>query len=359
MLKQYTIFIIVIASLLVFGSACGPDNESLTVTKLVGEKQNDTTNIVDIVAKNCVSPENKEYTCTAGTSSNFSVSLGSEQSLTIGINAIAGGQISLGISEQVAEDLGFNRSSGQALSFDSPERGYFTTYGVEERYTVTTGHVQIKSSTGTDREGSYIYRASCELTIIEQETLPCSGNSTTRTPTPTPKSNEPTWTPTRTPRPAPTWTPTETPRLPTPTPRPLSTTSMPMPSDTTSPSFTLVCSKVNDGHAFDGGLLIGCEGFIYYAFYNDHHIEKAVVSEAQAKSNQKTYCGEDSKSPYLEWGLNLAFCKVKEQYGKSLGNAQPYVDNLNITFGDGIVNFNGEFGLQKLIVTGDRWDFAQ
>lgn len=141
---------------------------------------------------------------------------------------------------------------------------------------------------------------------------------------------------------------------PSPTSRPLPPTSMPIPSL----PFTL-CSKVNNGHAFDGGLLIGCEGFIYYAFYNDHHIEKVVVSEAQARSNKKTYCGEDSKNPYLEWGLNLAFCKVKEQYGKSLGNAQPYVDNLNITFGDGVVNFNGEFGLQKLIITGDRWDFTQ
>lgn len=124
-------------------------------------------------------------------------------------------------------------------------------------------------------------------------------------------------------------------------------------------TLTLECSKVNNGHAFDGGLLIGCEGFIFYAFYNDHHIEKVVMSEAQARANQKTYCGEGSENPYLEWGLNLAFCKAKKQYGKSLGNAQPYVDNLNITFGNGVVNFNGEFGLHKFIITGDRWDFAQ
>ncbi|MFZ1807872.1 MAG: hypothetical protein WAU36_11640 [Cyclobacteriaceae bacterium] len=160
--------------------------------------------------------------------------------------------------------------------------------------------------------------------------------------------------------------PTATPKPPTPratsTPIPtrqLSPTSSPTPLATALPLVTLPCSRVNNGHAFDGGLLLGCEGYVYYAFYNDHHIEKVVISEAQARANQKTYCGSDSESPYLEWGLNLAFCKAKSQYGKSLGNAQPYVDNLTITFGNGVVNFNGEFGLQRFIITRDRWDFSQ
>ena len=182
-----------------------------------------------------------------------------------------------------------------------------------------------------------------------------SPTATRRPPTATPKP------PTATRRP-----PTATPKPPTPRPtstpvptRPLSPTSSPTPPATALPLITLPCSRVNNGHAFDGGLLLGCEGYVYYAFYNDHHIEKVVISEAQARANQKTYCGSDSESPYLEWGLNLAFCKAKSQYGKSLGNAQPYVDNLNITFGNGVVNFNGEFGLQRFIITRDRWDFSQ
>jgi hypothetical protein len=128
---------------------------------------------------------------------------------------------------------------------------------------------------------------------------------------------------------------------------------------TATPITTPMCSGVVGGHAFDGGLLLGCENFVFYAFYPDHHIETVVMTEAESRANQKTHCGAGSDNPNLEWGFNLAFCKAKEQYGKSLGNAQPYVEDLNITFSDGVINFNGEFGLQKFTVVGDKWDFAQ
>lgn len=264
MLRQRSCHITAITVFYVFiGIACtigGPKaaiNDSLTLVQLLSKEEKTEEIPVDVIVRNCVSVENKQHSCSAGSSSSFSVDIGSGQSLTGGVNFVANGQITLGISEQVGFDLGFNRGSGQSLSFEIPPKGYLTVYSIEEKYVVKSGQAVIESSTGTKENGKYTFRASCELTIIKQEILPCNDidiqdiDTPTYTATPTP-TNTPTGTLAPTPTPTDTDVPPTFTNTPTGTSTPTSTpTYTPIPASSRNLTNGLVAYYSFEGNAND------------------------------------------------------------------------------------------------------------
>jgi hypothetical protein len=196
------------------GRAAGVASETWSLVELItkGERTNSATVTVEV--RNCGVVERKTYDCSAGRSSDLSISLGGNiQAVNASINS----------------GLGIGRSSGQSLSFDSPPEGFIYRYTVLEDYQLATGDVKARSSSGVEQVANYSFRAGCSLKIESQETLTCSGTASppqsakqsprasdtpllTRRPTETPFAR-----PSDTP--VPTRRPTETP-IPSPTPAP-------------------------------------------------------------------------------------------------------------------------------------------
>jgi len=140
-------------------------HEAWTITQLLtqGERVESVTEVVEV--RNCGVAERKTVDCSAGTSNNFSTSLGLDLGLEAGIE--------VGIGPSIAADLGFNRSSGESLDLDTPPSGYINRYVVVKEYRIVSGKVLARSSTGGEQEAQYAFQASCSLGVESLETFEC------------------------------------------------------------------------------------------------------------------------------------------------------------------------------------------
>lgn len=177
-------------------TACGSGtqaivNETWTLIELItkGERTDIVTEVVQV--RNCGIAERKTVDCSAGTSNNLSVSLGGSVGAGTGFEGT--------IDASVSSGLGLGRDSGESLNLDLPPDGFIYLYTVNKKYSVLTGEVLARSTTGNERKATYAFHATCSLKIVSREMLTCVGDEKpaptviivgTSTPYPTPPPAE-------------------------------------------------------------------------------------------------------------------------------------------------------------------------
>lgn len=142
-------------------------NETWSLVKLVS-KGDPIDNIVPetIEVRNCGIPETKTTDCSAGTSNSLSVDFGGGVEFGEGVSG--------SIDSSVSSSLGIGRQSGQSISLDVPLSGYIYTYEVEKRFSIISGEAVARSNNGKEQTVSYVFNASCSITIISREQTSCS-----------------------------------------------------------------------------------------------------------------------------------------------------------------------------------------
>lgn len=143
--------------------------EAIRVIQLVtiGESHEEVTDVIE--TRNCcgAAPEKKTVSCSAGTSSQLAV--------TVGVSGGASAIAELTIEPSVEIALGLNRDSGESLELETPPPNYIHRYRVTKIYTIKSGEVLLKYSSGAEIPGEYRFQASCSLRIESGiETLFCS-----------------------------------------------------------------------------------------------------------------------------------------------------------------------------------------
>jgi hypothetical protein len=165
------VYSIVLIAIALLTSTCGGGpqaalHESWTLVQLLtqDERQESITETIDV--RNCGVAEQKGIECSAGTSNNLSVSLGAS------VGVALGGKLTFDPS--VANQLGFDRSSGESLQLETPAEGYVNRFVVTKNYRIISGQARARSSSGEERDGVYTFHASCSLRIEAVETLTCA-----------------------------------------------------------------------------------------------------------------------------------------------------------------------------------------
>lgn len=141
-------------------------HESWTLIQLLTQEERREAITEIIHVRNCGVLERKSVDCSAGTSNDLSVALGVSTGLALGLD--------LTIDPSVASELGFNRASGESLQLETPPQGYVYLFVVTKEYSITSGRVRARSSSGEERDGAYTFHASCSLKIESMETLTCA-----------------------------------------------------------------------------------------------------------------------------------------------------------------------------------------
>lgn len=147
-------------------------NEAWSLVKLIS-KGEPIDNIVPetIEVRNCVVPETKTTDCSAGTSNSLSVEFGGGVEFGEGFSG--------SIDSSISSSLGIGRQSGQSISLDVPPSGYIYTYEVDKRYSVISGEVVARSTSGQEQNVGYVFNASCSITIISREQASCPNTGQT------------------------------------------------------------------------------------------------------------------------------------------------------------------------------------
>jgi hypothetical protein len=141
-------------------------NETWSLVKLIS-KGEPIDNVVSetIEVRNCVVPETKTTDCSAGTSNSLSIEFGGSVEF--------GEKFSGSIDSSISSSLGIGRQSGQGISLDVPPSGYIYTYEVDKRYSLISGEAVARSSSGQEQNVSYVFNASCSITINSREQAIC------------------------------------------------------------------------------------------------------------------------------------------------------------------------------------------
>jgi hypothetical protein len=191
--------------------------ESWTVIQLLSheEKREQLLEIAEV--RNCQAPEVKSVSCSAGTATNFSVSLDAEVGLNLGAE--------VSISPSVAEELGFDRNSGETLQLETPPQGYYYRYTIRKEFTIVVGEARVQSSTGEMKSGIYTFDAKCLLSIEDLELLTCEDREAAEATQTIATANDS----------SPNIIPTAIPRESAPTESVASTTDTPIPPQPTNP----------------------------------------------------------------------------------------------------------------------------
>jgi len=149
-------------------------NTTWSLTKLVSVGvpiEDSVTETVEV--KNCGIPIEKTTDCTAGTSSDLTVS------------ANGGGAFGTGaqftLDAGIGTTLGIGKTSGQSVKLETPSDGFIYTYTVNKKYQVINGEAIASSSSGEEQVVNYSFHASCSIDIISKEQTTCSGGNLTPT----------------------------------------------------------------------------------------------------------------------------------------------------------------------------------
>jgi TolB protein len=156
-------------------------NETWTILELMTqvERTDKGSEIVDV--RNCGIAEQKVTSCSAGTSNNFSVSLGGGIKFGEGLSG--------SIDTSVSTGLGIGRESGESLTLEAPPDGFIYRYTVNKEYHVITGQILARSSSGNEQRVDYAFRANCSITLVSQIQLGCTDIQTTPPTTLTPPTD--------------------------------------------------------------------------------------------------------------------------------------------------------------------------
>jgi hypothetical protein len=164
---RYYLVITVLATLI---TACSGEDqansETWSLVDLISKGEESSVAIESVMVRNCGAAERKTIECSAGTSSDLSVSL---------VGGVQLGEGVIGsIDISVTNGLGIGRNSGESLALDTPAEGNIYVYTIEKVYRVIFGKMLVHSSTGGGIEADYAFNASCSLTIKTVETVVCS-----------------------------------------------------------------------------------------------------------------------------------------------------------------------------------------
>lgn len=177
--------VILFISLALFTSSCdgtkAAGNETWSLVKLLSQGEKTSIETDTVYVKNCNgNVENKEVSCSAGTSSDLTIGLSGDVGASFGVEGH--------INAEISSTLGIGRDSGETLALDSPPANLIYEYSINKTYKVITGDALISSISGEERTASYVYQASCSLEIISRREANCpattGGGSTSPTRTP-------------------------------------------------------------------------------------------------------------------------------------------------------------------------------
>jgi hypothetical protein len=153
-------------------TGCPPVAETWELTKLLTVGERVDTAPVAVEVRNCGIAEKKAHSCSAGTTSELSLSQGF---------------IFKAIAPEVSVALGLGRESGQSLELPPPPAGFIYRYIVREQYRVKTGELLARSQNGEEKKVPYTFHATCSLQLDPHpQILPCSVAATAISPTHTP-----------------------------------------------------------------------------------------------------------------------------------------------------------------------------
>jgi hypothetical protein len=161
-----TIRILFIAILAFQLSSCSSVNQTWKLVDIVtkGERTDAFTDVV--VVKNCGIIQPKTITCTAGTTSDLSVSLGG------GLEVGEGAKVS--VDGSVSEGLGIGQEAGENVNLENPPDGYIYNFTIERQYRVESGNAIAQSTSGKKQTASYVFNASCSIQVISKQISNCS-----------------------------------------------------------------------------------------------------------------------------------------------------------------------------------------
>lgn len=168
--KKFQTLLIFMLLVLITSSCAGTKaagNEAWSIVELLtkGERVDSFTDTIYV--KNCNGgAENKEVSCSAGTTNDLNIGIGFD----VGIGAGAEAHI----SPEISASLGIGRDSGETLGLETPAENFVYEYAIKKTYKVITGDALIRSSGGEEKTTNYAYQASCSLEIISQQEIQCS-----------------------------------------------------------------------------------------------------------------------------------------------------------------------------------------
>lgn len=136
--------------------------ETWSVVKLLSSSESIQPVDEIVTVRNCGSIEVKSTSCSAGTQNNLTFTGG----FSVGSQYFQ-------INPQVSTELGIGRDSGQSLALQSPPGNYIYQYLIHKVYRVITGEAQLHSSNGDEQKTSYVFNASCDISIVKQDKLSC------------------------------------------------------------------------------------------------------------------------------------------------------------------------------------------
>lgn len=166
-------------------SACGVIQSltgNVTVVEILS-KDSFTESTQEIVpVQHCQVREQKQVSCSAGKSSNFSLGVGA--GVGAGVDMVADGSIDF--SANTGADLGLDQSSGQSLVLEDAPPGYIRTYTITKKFTYLNGKALVALNGGQELERDYVFQASCDITVQGFVEQPCPAGNLPLPPSPTP-----------------------------------------------------------------------------------------------------------------------------------------------------------------------------
>lgn len=171
---KHKIFIFLIFTLSFGFVSCNGENPALdttwSLTKLVSVGvpiEDSVTETVEV--KNCGIPIEKTTDCSAGTSSDLTVSANGGGAFG------AGAQLTFDAG--VGATLGIGKESGQSVKLETPSDSFIYKYTVIKNYQVINGEAIALSSNQEEKIVNYSFHASCSIDIISKEQTSCPGNN--------------------------------------------------------------------------------------------------------------------------------------------------------------------------------------
>jgi len=164
--KHIAYILLTMAFILGISSCAGGESTwSLVELVTVGDPiENLASEVVEV--KNCGIPIEKTTDCSAGTSTDLTLTLSSGGAFGVGSQFT--------IEASVATTLGIGQQSGESVKLNTPPNGSIYIYTVNKLYRIVTGEVLARSSDGDEQIYNFNFHARCSIDIVAVEQVSCS-----------------------------------------------------------------------------------------------------------------------------------------------------------------------------------------
>lgn len=155
-------------------SSCGTESEHWVVVNILNQSREleQIPETADVC--NCVSPEQKTTSCSAGTTGDVTAELGA--GLGASIN-----WATMEIDPSVASSIGIGRQNGESLQLSAPPSGICRHYDLATQYEIVKGQALVRTTDGNrELEPSFSFHATCKIAIVAMKESTC--DSVTRIP---------------------------------------------------------------------------------------------------------------------------------------------------------------------------------